>query len=89
MIINYGVFKRVGQSKISGVSVRGVGVVKMLDILDGAREGTRTPTGIPLDPKSSASASSATLAFLAHCQGFRGLCQGVKAESKIFSDSFM
>nr|AKQ01593.1 hypothetical protein [uncultured delta proteobacterium Rifle_16ft_4_minimus_1997] len=28
----------------------------------GARGGTRTPTGYPLDPKSSASANSATLA---------------------------
>ena len=64
MIINYEVSKRVGQLKIGGVSVRSVGVIKMLDILDGAREGTRTPTGIPLDPKSSASANSATLALV-------------------------
>jgi hypothetical protein len=35
---------REGGSKASGVSVRGVGLSKMLDWSCGAREGTRTPT---------------------------------------------
>jgi hypothetical protein len=34
------------------------------DIKYGAGEGTRTPTGLPLEPKSSASANSATPAHI-------------------------
>ena len=35
---------RVGHQEASGVSVRRVGVMKMLGMSCGAREGTRTPT---------------------------------------------
>ncbi len=37
----------IGTQKLSGVSVGSVEVLKMTGIIDGAREGTRTPTGNP------------------------------------------
>ncbi len=37
-------FSVIGHQKASGATVRSVGSPKMVDIRDGAREGTRTPT---------------------------------------------
>ena len=59
-------FNRITCQNLWGESVRSFYLVEIL-YYAGAREGTRTPTGIPLDPKSSASASSATLASHAYC----------------------
>ena len=53
-----GRFELTFRAKASGSLV----MSRSLIIKTGARGGTRTPTGIPLDPKSSASTSSATLA---------------------------
>ena len=54
-------FERREGLKASGAIGRDVGCMELF--IDGARGGTRTPTPRALDPKSSASANSATLAL--------------------------
>ena len=62
------VFEMREGSKASGAIGRSVGCVGIAVFIDGARGGTRTPTHKVLDPKSSASANSATLALRARAK---------------------